>query len=124
MNFITDRTEEDVLLQRPKGFYLYSDLNRVEKAVQQLCEYAAQLGMQFELETKTDWKRLDIYNAETWPTNTQMARFLQNIKTVCTAFDVNLPLPYSLENLDWEGANQIEIALQAAFCVATDRLQL
>lgn len=122
MQFVTDRTEADVLLGKPKGKYSHSDLNRVEQAVALLCEMAATLGVQLDVTTKIDWGRPDVFSVETWPTQSQMTRYLQNVHTVCNAFGVDLPLPKDLNHLDWNGANQIEKALQQAYSVAQDML--
>ena len=115
MNFITDRTESDVLLNNEKGRYKYSDLNRVEKAVSELCQLAQKLDIYPELTTKTNWSRPGAFSVKTWPTESQMQRYIQNVHRLCDCFGLNLPLPTGMAQLNWEGANNIEKALQYAY---------
>lgn len=113
------------------GAYDASDLNRVESAVaylaellvllpSELKEYAASKGVAFDaffdvpydaaaydLTTKTDWAELDS------PTPEQMARYLENVKSLRRALDyATSDLPGSIDNLDIDGANAIEKALK------------
>lgn len=115
MNFVTDRTESDVLLNNEKGRYKYSDLNRVERAVSELCQLAQKLDMYPELTTKTNWSRPGTFSAKTWPTESQMQRYIQNVHRLCDCFGLSLPLPATMDQLNWEGANNIEKALQYAY---------
>lgn len=127
--FVTDRTQSHVnllnkLRKKPwsemsasekaswygeaaKGAYNYTDLNRVESAV---AEIGVILGL--ALTTKTNWNRWDV------PTQADMARYLGNvakIRQMC-AYTPNLPaLPSSMSNLDYMGANNIEIVLKRAW---------
>ena len=114
-----------------KGAYDASDLNRVESAVAYLAEllvllpielkeYAASKGVAFDaffdvpydsdayvLTTKTDWAEPDN------PTPEQMARYLENVKSLRRALDyATSDLPGSMDNLDIDGANAIEKALK------------
>lgn len=108
---ITDRTEADVLLGNAKGRYRYTDLNRVETAVTELCGLARQLGHGCDLCTKTDWGIPGTFPEESWMTETQAARYLQNVRTLCDRFAVKIALPETLSGLDHNGANAIEQAL-------------
>ena len=110
MELIYDRTKEDVILGTPKGNYGWEDLNRVEKTVQFLAQELQRLDIHLNLQTKTDWA----LPGEDWPTSTQMQRYLGNVKSVLAALQLIKPLPQSMENLDYQGANQIEYALAAA----------
>lgn len=130
MELITDRTAADVEAQNEKGVYRAEDMNRVESAVQEISlslqtmeedirAYADEKGVawreEFELSflpvdaevrTRTDW------TIEDWPTKPQSRRYLQNIVKLCSLVDVPADgLPGSLEDLTYEGANQIEIVL-------------
>lgn len=131
MNFVTDRTEADVLLKNEKGRYDYTDLNRVEQDVQELMELANQSGFSFDLKTKTDWARPGKFSPETWPTESQMKRYLDNVwalvneflkspiyysgtlqsPNIAIAAKTTPDLPTTMQNLTWDGANQIEKAL-------------
>ena len=87
-----------------KGAYNYSDLNRVERAVAEISDRAS-LG----LVTKTDWGAWDI------PRTADMTRYLGNIKTIKTRYNINIALPDSMNHLTYETANNIEAILLAAF---------
>lgn len=115
MIFITDRKEEDVALGHRNGRYTYMDLNRVEQNVQTLCELAANLGIVVEVSVKTDWRPPGNFDAAEWPTQTQMGRYLQNVRNLCAALDLQVNLPVSMRHLTVAGANSIEIALKQAY---------
>lgn len=115
MNLVTDRTQSDVLLGNAKGHYGITDLNRVEGAVATLCTLAERLDISCALQVKTDWTVPDDFSPQTWPTRTQMARYLGNVQALCRAVEVKANLPESMECLNWEGANNIEKALQAVY---------
>ena len=87
-----------------KGAYNYSDLNRVERAV---AEIATRAGL--TLTTKTYWAMWDV------PTESDMSRYLGNINAIKTHFGININAPTSMNNLDYVGANNIELILSAAY---------
>ena len=87
-----------------KGAYNYSDLNRVERAVAEISDRAS-LG----LVTKTDWGAWDI------PRTADMSRYLGNIKTIKTRYNINIALPDSMNHLTYETANNIEKILLEAY---------
>lgn len=111
---VFDRTQEDVLLGTEKGCYGPADLNRVETAVEQIQQQALALDIHLQLSTKTDWKYTDRISPDTWPTQKQMQRYLQNVAALCSACSVQASLPATMEKLDWDGANRIEAALHRA----------
>lgn len=115
MNLITDRTESDSLLGNEKGTYSYADLNRVELAVSQIAEQITTLGFALSLQTKTDWSLPENFSVKTWPTESQMIRYLQNIAEIKKLFIIPTQIPETMEKLDWNGANNIEKVLQIAF---------
>lgn len=86
-----------------KGAYNYSDLNRVERAVEEISE-ALGLG----LTTKTNWTMWDV------PRQSEMARYLNNVKAIATAIGSTIELPDSMDKLTYETANDIEKTLLAA----------
>ena len=115
IQLVTDRTETDVLLQTPKGSYSHGDLNRVEAAVEELAALLPRLDLALPLTVKTDWAPPEAFSPETWPTQNQMHRFLQNVHRLCDR--LSLPteaLPDSMSRLTWQGANRIEQALEQA----------
>ena len=127
--FVTDRTQAHVnllnrLRKKPwsqmsasekvawygdaaKGAYNYTDLNRVESAV---AEIGSILGL--ALTTKTNWNVWDE------PTQADMSRYIGNVAKIRQRCEYvpNLPtLPSSMSNLDYKGANNIEIVLKRAY---------
>lgn len=88
-----------------KGAYNYSDLNRVERAVTEIADRAG-----LNLTTKTNWTMWDV------PTEADMIRYLGNISSIKTHFGINnIGVPTSMSNLDYAGANNIELILSAAY---------
>lgn len=114
MEFTTDRTEADVLLGTEKGSYQDTDLNRVETAVAEISAQFSSLGISIALVIKTDWAPPGDFSLETWATETQMARYLENVSAIRSLFPVPIELPQSMSDLNWEGANNIEKILKAA----------
>ena len=132
LNLITDRTQADVeriraLLQKPwsefsqeerdewlynrlKGAYNYTDLNRVEEAVETLTKALGDLGFPLALTIKTNWNLWDI------PTGPVMIRYLQNLQRLRSAVNVfatiTPELPTTMEHLTFESANRIEEVLE------------
>lgn len=113
MNLITDRTESDVIMGTAKGQYGAADLNRVEAAVAYLSLTAKSFVATENLSVKTDWGLPGPFSSSSWPTKSQMNRYLNNVKKLCGTVGISAKLPASMENLTWEGANQIEKALLA-----------
>ena len=114
MQFITDRTEVDALMGTAKGLYQYTDLNRVEEAVAEISTQFHALGIGLELVIKTDWEPPEDYAPESWCTEKQMSRYLENVAAIRSLFPVDIPLPQSMSDLTWEDANNIEKILKAA----------
>ncbi len=110
---ITDRTQEDVLLQNGKGIYGAADLNRVESAVKELSELAVFLDVRLSPVVKTDWALTGYPSANT-PTESQMQRYLDNIRSLCQAVEVQYRLPATMDRLGYREANDIESSLLLA----------
>ena len=115
MKLITDRTQADVLLGTEKGRYSVEDLNRVEQAVAELYVIAKGLDISGITQIKTDWTHYGAFAPDRWPTQSQMARYLGNIRCLCQAVEIAADLPRSMEDLTWDGANRIEATLLAAY---------
>ena len=115
MEFVTDRTKSDVLLGAEKGLYGFSDLNRVESAVAELAVLAKKLGVSKQFDVKTDWGLPSVFSASQWPTKKQMARYLDNVRSLCEIVELTANIPVSMEHLTWDGANQIEEALSLVY---------
>ena len=124
MNLITDRPAEDVLQGTPKGKYTTEDLNRVEQAVAELYALAKELDIYTVGTIKTDWNPTALFSPESWPTQSQMQRYLANITHLCKALELAYGLPATMENLTIDGANNIEKALLQAYSRIENALQI
>lgn len=82
------------------GAYNFSDLNRVERTVEEIAET---LGV--DVVTKTDWSGWDI------PTKTDMERYLSNIRLLQELCGETTILPDTLNKMTYETANRIEAVL-------------
>ena len=125
-----------------KGAYNYTDLNRVEEAVDYVADalvqadtdlkaYATSLGVawdtvydlpydpaDYNLTVKTDWAVGDV------PSATQMARYYSNLLLIQAAFLVYTAIPDSMNNLNYEGANNIEQMLLDEYQALQDGIEL
>ena len=124
INLITDRTQADVLMKTEKGFYGPADLNRVEAAVAELFGIAKALDVPYEPVIKLDWGLSDVFSPEQWPTVGQMHRYLDNVFRLCQGVEIAAELPASMEQMTWEGANQIERALELVYARVQNILQI
>lgn len=106
MDFITDRTSASV--------YGYEDLNRVETAVEIIGRECATMGIGYYPATKTDWALPGDFTPKSWPVSSQMVRYLDNVARINALFFCAVPLPESMERLNWIGANNIEKVLKIA----------
>lgn len=96
---MTDEEREE-WLNGLKGAYNHTDLNRVERAVEELSAL-----FELNLTTKTDWTAWDI------PKQSDMDRFLGNIRkiiSISAAYTDTPTLPQSMSRLTYGGANDIE----------------
>lgn len=119
-----------------KGAYDYTDLNRVENAVENIMDYFNNLqdtlnaylssygvapdafwGVPYnypiDLSVKTNWTRLDL------PVASAMSRYLNNVEVITDIFPIDRALPASMENLTYRGANEIERALEREYNTAS-----
>lgn len=132
LDMITDRTQEDVnaliaLLKSGKnpasdhkGSYNASDLNRVGQAVLFLVDRLDGIGINLDVESKTDWAETDI------PTESQMQKYLDAIWSIWVAvmaYRPDIELPKEMRLLDYIGANQIEELLKKTELAVT-RIEL
>ena len=126
LSLITDRTSQDVYRWRQlrdkgwqamtedernewlsslKGAYNYTDMNRVEGAVEYVAGKLTQAGYLFHPVVKTDWHMTDI------PTLEDMERYIGNVAEIRTRIRVlpTTPMaPSPRENLSHDGANRLE----------------
>jgi hypothetical protein len=122
-NLITDRTQSDVnrwrtlrnkgfaamtadereeWMQPTKGSYGATDLNRVGEVMLFLLDLVDKLGIYMPLDIKTDWQDGDI------PSSVQLELYIININTLRTAVAGLPSVPDTHNNLDYNGANEIE----------------
>ena len=114
MEFVTDRSEKDLLEGTSKGCYQAQDLNRVETNTRELAQKIRGMGYACpDFASKLDWKLEELFSPETWPVQEQMERYLQNVRTVSAAYGLDPVLPESMDRLTLEGANNIEKALKS-----------
>lgn len=82
------------------GAYNYSDLNRVERAVQEIAEI-----LHVSVVTKTDWAVWDI------PTKSDLNRYLSNVRLLQELCGETTILPDTLNKMTYDTANNIEAVL-------------
>lgn len=110
LNLITDRTAQDVASGTEKGFYNYTDLNRVQAAVATVAQMLTEAGQQTDIPAQTNWALGEI------PTHTQMMKYLVDV--IFIANQLALPmtlwpaLPEDMDYLNYKGANAIEQLLE------------
>lgn len=141
ISLVTDRTQADVdrwrtLLSKGwgnmtpeeqaewmagmKGAYNSTDLNRVQGAVDYVKNRLIDAGYIVETEPSTTWMSSDI------PMETQMAQYLSNvavIQSVLVLPSYAPPLPGSMKNLTYTGANNIEKILEIVDQMLTNSLE-
>lgn len=107
---VTDRTAEDVAARNAKGTYSAADLNRVAEAVGYVREMFDSYGYAVPEKPKSDWQTNDI------PTETPMRTHIEAVRglDVIRYAKEKIPLPGTMEKLDFRAANNIEKFLIAA----------
>lgn len=101
---IVDRTLQDVRNKDNLRAYLnYWDLNRVEMDTEYLSKLLDGYGYNQNLTHKTDWLMSD------FPYASQMERVRANIQKLIYAYhSQDVPLPATMQNLDWMKLNALE----------------
>lgn len=113
IQFITDRTEEDVFARTDKGRYTYVDLNRAGQDIYEIAAIMNAQGYSVSVNPKTDWTVSDT------PTQTQMQTYLSDIKALADTLHITSVLPETMSSLDWETANEIERSLENTYKTIT-----
>lgn len=103
---------EIIPTEATKGAYNFSDLNRVERAVEEIAEI---LGV--NATTKTDWSVWDI------PTKTDLMRYLDNVRLLQSICGETTLLPDGLNKMTYDIANEIEAALMRCRTIAEATLR-
>jgi hypothetical protein len=96
--------QKQLWIDNLKGCYRYTDLNRVEQAVVYLGNFIVDRGFNITLQSTKTWTKYD------YPTQSDMKRYLANIKAIR---DLNLvlkdtPLAPTNVNINYVDANAIE----------------
>lgn len=126
LNLITDRTQTDVRRWRElrnkgwsnmtaeeraewesslKGAYNYTDMNRVEAAVEYVAERLREIGYTVALNTKSDWDVTDK------PTLADLNRYYSNVaqlREVIRVYQTTPITPTTEKKLDYQMANNLE----------------
>ena len=101
-NLVFVRTQNDLEESTSKGYYNYTDLNRVEV----WCEYLANLLTSYSypvsMVIKKDWAISDL------PNDNDMERIRGNIDAIKTVFHEYTDIPENLNYMTIEKANAIE----------------
>lgn len=101
-DLIFDRTQNDLEQKTPKGYYNYTDLNRIET----WCEYLANLLNSYSypvsITIKKNWNMSDLPNVN------DMERIRSNVNAIKTAFHAYTNIPENLNYMTIEKANDIE----------------
>lgn len=106
LDLITDRTYSDIINETPKGFYNFTDLNRVESAVEHLAAKLTEHGYFTTVTVKTDWKANDM------PSLLDMSRYLSNVQKCIDCFtSAGYELPVTMDGINYIDANNIEKTL-------------
>lgn len=109
INLITDRTKQDVENETSKGFYNYTDLNRVQSAAKYIAEKLAEVGAYTTLIEDVQW------DIGMFPTETQLKNYLENIYKCVRQLGLKgsfFSLPTTMYGIDYNDANSIENALK------------
>lgn len=104
-NLIFDRTESDVEQGTDKGYYRYTDLNRVQAAVLAVRERFIEMGYNVApIPTFHTWEENDI------PLYPQIEAYINSIRSLIGLIPIpDAPsIPDNPNRLDWIGANAIE----------------
>ena len=137
VTMITDRTQQDAALAESiyrrtwqdlteeeraaysaglKGAYKASDLNRVGLALITVRDRLRTHGIDVPAEVRTDYEANEVI------TSAAMTDYIKSVNAVYAAVQTNAPEPpKSMENLTWEGANNIERAIIAVDDVLESR---
>ena len=91
---------------RTGGHYTYDDLNRVGGNMRYLADLLVSYGYAETVKPKTNWAVGDI------PRDSEMVWYLDDVRSVKSAFYGTTPLPESMEHINFTDANNIEKLLE------------
>lgn len=100
---IVDRIAQDIRDGNERAYLNYFDLNRIEQDTEFLSDLLDGYGYSQNLTHKTDWLMSD------FPYASQMERVRANIQKLIYAYhSQDVPLPATMQNLDWMKLNALE----------------
>lgn len=111
LDLIFDRTAQDVANGTDKGFYRYTDLNRVQAAAVYIRERFAAAGYDLvPAVSLSSWSENDV------PRRGRMENYIRAVTVLHGLIPIpgSPALPASPDRLDWSGANALEKFLSMA----------
>lgn len=100
---IVDRILQDIKDRNERAYLNYWDLNRIEQNTEYLADLLNGYGYNQNITHKTDWLMGD------FPYSAEMERVRTNVLELLEVYhEQDVPLPSTLENLDWMKLNDLE----------------
>lgn len=136
MEFVTDRQYSDIG-QNAKGSYNISDFSRVNSNVENLVEsvknvvdeiknrleefgVASDVNYNFPFNTQISIVKMPEYTYNSMPTAEELTNYLANVENLANNFEIQHNLPKTMDNLNIDGANAIEKALENVYNVINE----
>ena len=103
-SLVTNRTSSDVAAKNSNGTYNYTDLNRVNEAVDYIADMLRSYGYTVNIESAKTWAENDI------PFASEMNVYISRVRALAVIdFSPRPPtLPPGMDRLTYSGANNIE----------------
>ena len=113
-SLVTNRTSSDVAAKNSNGTYNYTDLNRVNAAVDYIAEMLRSYGYAVNIESAKTWEENDI------PFASEMNVYISRVRGIAVIdFSKSPPaLPPDMEMLTYSSANNIEQFLKQLGTIA------
>ena len=113
-SLVTNRTSSDVAAKNSNGTYNYTDLNRVNEAVDYIADMLRSYGYTVNIESAKTWAENDI------PFASEMNVYISRVHGIAVIdFSKNPPaLPPDMDRLTYSSANNIEEFLKQLGTIA------
>lgn len=113
-SLVTNRTSSDVAAKNSNGTYNYTDLNRVNEAVDYIAEMLRSYGYAVNIESAKTWAENDI------PFASEMNVYISRVRGIAVIdFSSSPPaLPPDMDRLTYSSANNIEEFLKQLGTIA------
>lgn len=136
MEFVTDRQYSDIGINA-KGSYNISDFSRVNANVENLVEsvetvvgeienrleefgVASDVNYNFPFNTEISIVEMPEYAYNSIPTAEELTNYLENVENLADNFEIQHNLPETMDNLNIDGANAIEKALENVYNIINE----